>query len=63
MNWHWRASCVLNRVLLGQRDQPVCARVYATKPSRLRAVFLFVMDIAFSEYQHCHHIHRRWMKH
>ena len=57
---HWQASCLCNRLLLGRAGQPVCARVYAAKPSACRSVFLFLMDLAFGDFEHCKHIHCRW---
>ena len=59
-DWHWRASCAINRVLLGKAYQPLCARVYAAHPSICRSVFLFLMDLAFGDFEHCRNIHRRW---
>ena len=57
---HWQASCLCNRLLLGKAYQPLCARVYAAHPSICRSAFLFLMDMAFSEYRHCENIHSRW---
>lgn len=60
--WHWRTSCFCNRLLFGRANEPICSRVYAAHPSICRSVFLFLMDIAFGEYQHCRNIHRRWRR-
>lgn len=60
MNPHWNASCRCNRLLRGQRHQPVCARVYALPPSLPRSAFLILCDLWFGEYQHCARIHRVW---
>lgn len=61
MNPHWRASVRCNRLLCGQRGQPVCARIYALPPSWGRSVFLFLMDMWFGEYRHCARIWRVWI--
>ena len=59
---HWRISCILSRLLCGKAYQPLCARVYAAHPSICRSVFLFLMDLAFSEYRHCEKIHSRYVR-
>ena len=59
--WHWRKSCELNAALGGDPEQPLCARVYASPRSVRRTLFLIAMSVAFREWQHCKHIHGRWM--
>lgn len=54
--WHWKYSCRLNRLLFGQRGEPLCSRAYR----RNWRAFMYCADIAFAEYQHCKHIHARW---
>lgn len=61
MNTHWRASVRCNRLLCGQRGQPVCARVYAWSPSWHRSAFLILMDLYFAEPDHCQRIWRIWI--
>ena len=56
----WRASCLINRLLFGDRAEPLCSRVYRQPVSRWRSVYLFVADMAFAEYQHCARVHRDW---
>lgn len=57
---HWEASCFINRLLGGRSDQPLCSRVYSSKPSPFRSAFLFCLDLSFGEYQHCKNIHNRY---
>lgn len=58
----WQASLVLNIVLLGDANEPVCSRVYRKRPSVFRKVFLVSMDVAFQEESHCHRVHAEWMR-
>lgn len=53
---HWQASCTINRLLLGQKGMPLCARAYR----RNWRLFMFCADLVFGEADHCKKIHRRW---
>lgn len=57
----WRTSVGLNRLLCGSAQTPLCARIHAARPSRLRSVAMFLLDIAFAEYRHTARVHRRWL--
>ncbi len=61
MGSHWRASCIINAILLGDRTMPLCSRVFAMPPSWWRAHYLRAMDVLFSEEHHCLYIHLRWI--
>lgn len=52
---HWHLSSSLGLLLTG-RYQPVCAIVYGLPDCAARREFLRLMDLAFSESQHCRRI-------
>ena len=53
---HYAASCVLNRMLMGNRYEPLCSRVYRSRPSRFRSAYLAAMNRLFNESSHCERI-------
>lgn len=57
---HWERSCFCNRLLLGDKSEPVCSRIYRQPPSRWRSAFLRLMNWYFEESDHCHRLHRLW---
>ena len=60
MNAWWITSVRINRVLCGNRTEPLCSRVYRQPPSFWRALFMQAMDALFREDGHCESINRRW---
>lgn len=58
---HWHLSCLLNFLLLGRSDEPLCSRVYRQPPSRFRTAYLKSMDRVFDENQHCLRIHAQFL--
>lgn len=59
---HWQASCAVNRLLFGDRAEPLCSRVYRQPPSLWRSVYLFAADLTFKEYRHCWRVNRDWQR-
>lgn len=60
MSGWWAASVRINRILCGNRSEPLCSRVYRQRPSACRTAFMRAMDLLFHECRHCESIHLRW---
>lgn len=60
MNAHWRASCVINGLTIGDWECPFCATVYISDCC-WRGAYLFCADIAFRQYDHCGDVFGRWI--
>jgi hypothetical protein len=55
---HWAVSCVINRCLGGQAEQPLCARAW----ERQWVLFIELMGLFFDEGPtHCEEIYARWL--
>lgn len=52
---HWHVSSALGLILTGQH-RPICAAVYAAPDCRARRVFMWAMDRAFAERDHCRRV-------
>jgi len=58
---HWRASCRINALLMGDPTRPLCSRVFVQPNSAWRSAYLRVTDWAFDEPHHCLRVHLLWL--
>ncbi|MBV0892893.1 hypothetical protein KTN05_13680 [Paracoccus sp. Z118] len=56
---HWHASSLAGLLLTGCY-RPICAFVYGLPDSRVRTAFMRLMEMAFSETDHCARVARTY---